>query len=79
MINIITVYNKLFKKLHKLNTNAHGDNSGDNEISHILQDKIYRKFIKDIINNKFSNDELKTVAKNMHKYVVKHDVGRWYA
>ena len=40
-------YNSLFMKLEKLN-------QIDNESSHILQDKIYRKFIKDICNNKFT-------------------------
>ena len=38
-------YNKLFIKFDKINN--------DNEKSHILQDKIYRTFIKDISTNKF--------------------------
>jgi len=40
-------YNSLFVKFEKFNE----DNN--NEESHILQDKIYRKFIKDINNGKF--------------------------
>jgi hypothetical protein len=67
-------YETLFNKLNKLNQ----DN--DNEASHILQDKIYRKFIKDIINDKFTTMTIiKKFAKNMNKYVVKEDKGRWYA
>jgi hypothetical protein len=41
-------YYSLFIKLEKLN------NSHYVEDSHILQDKLYRKFIKDICNNKLS-------------------------
>lgn len=56
------------------------DNSGNNEQAHIVQDKLYRKFIRDIVNNKFSNmDELKLIANNMNKFVVKNDTGRWYS
>ena len=67
-------YNLLFIKLEKLNK----DN--DNESSHILQDKIYRKFIKDICNNKFKTlDDIKKVANYMNKIVVKNDIDRWYA
>jgi hypothetical protein len=67
-------YETLFNKLNKLNQ----DN--DNEASHILQNKIYRKFIKDIINDKFTTMTIiKKFAKNMNKYVVKEDKGRWYA
>jgi hypothetical protein len=67
-------YDRLFKKLIKLNTDE------DNESGHILQDKIYRKFIKDIVNNRFKNtNEFKIIAKNMYKYIVKEDRGRWYA
>ncbi len=66
-------YNLLFIKLEKLNKE-------DNESSHILQDKIYRTFIKDIHNNKFTTlKEIQKVAKYMNKNVVKHDKGRWYA
>ena len=64
-------YNSLFKKLEKLD---------DNESSHILQDKIYRKFIKDICKNKFTTlKDIKKVANDINKNVVKHDKGRWYA
>jgi hypothetical protein len=54
MDQLLKKYNLLFIKLEKLNK----DN--DNESSHILQDKIYRKFIKDICNNKFKTfDDIK--------------------
>jgi len=59
-------FNTLFAKLEKIND--------DNENSHILQDKIYRKFIK------FNNlEDIKKVANAINKNVVKKDKGRWYA
>jgi hypothetical protein len=65
-------YNNYFAKLEKLHN--------DNEFSHILQDKIYRQFIRDIVNNKFKNvEELNKIANKMNKYVVRNDKGRWYA
>jgi hypothetical protein len=74
MDQLLKKYNLLFIKLEKLNK----DN--DNESSHILQDKIYRKFIKDICNNKFKTlDDIKKVANYMNKNVVKNDINRWYA
>ena len=67
-------YMNAFNKLKEL------DNSGDNEQAHMFQDKLYRKFIRDIVNNRFSNmDELKLIANNMNKFVVKNDTGRWYS
>jgi hypothetical protein len=66
-------YEKLFKKLDSLNE------KDDNESSHILQDKIYRKFIKDICNNKLTTSEdIKKMANKMYKNVVKNDKDRWY-
>lgn len=74
MDNIAIKYNKLFIKLKKLREN------GDNEVSHILQDKIYRKFIKDICNNNLSTlTDIKKIADDMNKNIVKYDKGRWYA
>ena len=68
-------YAKLFKKLDKINKE-----DDDNEAGHILQDKIYRKFVKDIASGKITNmKDIQTLAKNMNKYVVKQDSGRWYA
>ena len=79
-MNSIEKYNKLFKKLFKLNTNAYGDNTGDNEMSHILQDKIYRKFVKDIASNKIKKiEDIQEIASLINKHVIKYDKGRWYA
>ena len=68
-----TQYKKLFEKLSIL----HKD--GDKEAIHILQDKIYRKFIKDIVNNKITSKDIKEFAKDMNKYVVRFDKGMWYS
>ena len=66
-------YQKLFNKLSLLNKDD------DTEEAHMFQDKIYRKFIRDIVNNKIKTAEVKSFAKDMNKYVVKGDKGRWYA
>jgi len=69
-------YYSLFMKLDKLN------NTEDIESSHILQDKLYRKFIKDICNDKLSSlEDIQKIADYMNKYVVKYDKekNRWYA
>ena len=67
-------YNLLFIKFKKL------IEKDDNETSHILQDKIYRKFIKDICNNNFSTlNEIKIVANDINKNVIKYDKNRYYA
>ena len=65
-------YCSLFAKLEKINK--------DNETAHVLQDKIYRKFIKDICNNEFSSlKDVEKIAIDIKKKVVKYDKGRWYA
>lgn len=66
-------YQTLFNKLSILNKDD------DKEEAHIFQDKIYRKFIRDIVNNKIKITDVKEFAKNMNKYVVKYDKERWYA
>lgn len=71
--NFLLEYNKLFNKLEKLNKEE------NNEFAHILQDKIYRKFIRDIVNKKIKGKEIEILAKDMNKYVVKKDIRRWYA
>ena len=63
-------YNKLILKF---------SNNIDNEEQHIEQDKIYRKFIKDIKSNKYKYDEIKVVADMITKKVIKYDKNRWYA
>ena len=48
--------------------------------SSMLQDKIYRKFVKDICNNNLSTlTDIKKIADYMNKHIVKHDKNRWYA
>jgi len=80
MDNLFNEYKLLFKELYILNTNAYGDGSSDNEASHELQDKIYRKFIGDILSNKFKKvEEIKAMGLLMKLNVVDYDVGRWYA
>ena len=55
-------------------------NSFDNEETHELQDQIYRKFIKDICANKFGTlADVKKIANDINKKIVKHDKDRWYA
>ena len=65
-------YLKCFKELHEL--------KDDNEASHVTQDYLYRKFIKDVASNKFKTiEEVIEMAKLMKKNVVKLDTNRWYA
>jgi len=71
-MDIINEYDKIFKKLKTLND--------DNEASHIFQDKIYRKFIRDINSDRFNSiKEIKYISSLMIKNVIKYDKNRWYA
>lgn len=70
MSDIKKQYEALFDKLN---------NMQDNESSHILQDRIYRKFIKDICAGKISSRDIKKIAHEMNEHVVKKDKNRWYA
>ena len=65
-------YNLLFIELEKF--------KNDNEYLHILQDKIYRKFIKDVCKNNFSTiEDINKIALLINKYVVKNEKNRWYS
>ena len=65
-MNIINEYDIIFKKLKPLNN--------DNEASHIFQDKIYRKSIRDIYSNRFNSlKEVKHISSLMIKNVIKYD------
>jgi hypothetical protein len=64
-------YLKLCEKLEKI--------VDDNESSHILQDKIYRKFINDITTQKIKGSEILEISKLLKKRVVKYDKDRWYS
>lgn len=67
-------YSILFDKLKE------EDAKGDNETAHVIQDKLYRKFIRDIVNNKLNDiNEIRLFADNMNKFVVRKDTGRWYS
>ena len=67
-------YNKLFDKLKK------EDELHDNESAHIIQDNIYRQFIRDICNSKLEKiEDIKNIAKDINKNVITKDKGRWYA
>jgi hypothetical protein len=57
----------------------------DTESIHILEDKIYRRFIKDIALNKFTNiNTILLAANKIHEIIIKPNDGtwdscRWYA
>lgn len=68
---MIDKYIKLCDKLDKL--------KDDNERSHMLQDKIYRKFIRDITKQKIKRDDIIKIADILKKRVIKYDKDRWYA
>lgn len=64
-------YNKLFDEFKSYND--------DNEKQHIIQDKIYKKFVKDIAQNKLSSSDIKLLAKTINSKIVKYDKNRWYS
>lgn len=68
---MIDKYIKLCDKLDKL--------KDDNELSHILQDKIYRKFVRDIADDKIKGNDIIKIADLIKKRVIKYDKNRWYA
>ena len=68
----ISKYEKLIKKFIK--------NKDDNETGHIIQDDIYRTFIKDITKNKFKNiDEIIEIANLINQNIIKFDKNRFYS
>ncbi len=72
MDKILKEYNKLFTEF--------SENKNDNELNHMTQDKIYRKFINDIYNNKLTSyDEIKEISEIIKKTVVNYDKNRWYS
>lgn len=65
-------YDKLISKLEKC--------EDDNEGAHILQDQIYRKFIRDICFGKLASlAQIREVAELLKDEVVRRDADRWYA
>lgn len=66
-------YNNLFAKLEKMRQ------ENDNETTHIFQDKIYKKFITDVANGKFTTlKNAKKIANDINKFVIKHDKNMFY-
>ena len=43
-----------------------------NELTHILQDKIYRKFINDIAKKNINGKEIHKIAKILKKRIIKY-------
>jgi hypothetical protein len=74
-----STYDEMFKALE-----AHNE-MRDTESIHIVEDKIYRRFIKDIALNKFTNINTIIIAANkIHDIIIKPNDGtwdscRWYA
>ena len=68
---MIEKYFKLCDKLEKV--------LDDNEMSHVMQDKIYRKFINDVTTQKIKGAEILQIANLLKKRVIKYDKNRWYA
>ena len=74
-----STYDEMFKSLESHNERE------DNESIHIVEDKIYRRFIKDIALNKFTNINTIILAANkIHDIIIKPNDGtwdtcRWYA
>ena len=72
-------YDEMFKSLE-----IHNERQ-DNESIHIVEDKIYRRFIKDIASNKFTNiDTIILAANKINDIIIKPNDGtwdtcRWYA
>lgn len=73
---ILNKYSKLYSNIYKY------DNEEDYEKAHIYTEEIYRKFIKDISNNKFNNiEDIVKIAKDIKKKIILYekDKQRWYA
>lgn len=72
-------YDEMFNSLEKLNER------GDTESIHILEDQIYRRFIKDVALKKFTNvHSIIDIANTIHNVIIKPNEGtwdtcRWYA
>lgn len=65
-------YEKLLKKFKKTII------SEDTELAHILRDKIFIKFIKDVSNNKLSSSEIKIISNKLKLELIKSGFEFWY-
>ena len=69
-----STYEEMFESLETHNE------SGDTEKIHILEDQIYRRFIKDIASNKFMNINTIILAANkINDIIIKPNDGTWDA
>jgi len=69
-----STYDEMFNSLE-----AHNER-GDTESIHIVEDQIYRRFIKDIASNKFTNINTIILAANkIHDIIIKPNNGTWDA
>jgi len=67
-------YREKFKELDEY------EEKNCNETSHIIQDEIYRKFIRDISSGKLNNfDDIKYISIILEQRVIPYDKNRWYA
>lgn len=65
------------KKINKVITYEHQD---DLEMIHMYSDDVYEKFIKEIANGKLSDlEEIKNIAKNINKKLIKKYKRKWFA
>tara|TARA_R110000851_G_scaffold181323_1_gene328999 strand:- start:113 stop:337 length:225 start_codon:yes stop_codon:yes gene_type:complete len=70
---IKTSYDKTIKKVQYF------DDSGDYESAAITEFKIYKKFIRDIINGNIKNKEIKNTAEKINEGVLKKKRTRWFS
>jgi hypothetical protein len=69
-----STYDEMFRSLESHNERE------DTESIHIVEDKIYRRFIKDIVLNKFTNINTIILAANkIHDIIIKPNDGTWDA
>ncbi len=84
-VNAPEFYPKHIMKIKKIYDNKikgfiHYELKNNNEMAHILQDGIYRDFIKDIYEKKLDKiDEIQFISKMIIEQVIIHDKKRWYA
>ncbi len=54
-------------------------NSGDNEVAHMIEDDVYRRFVKGVVDGKLNAKDAKDIASSIHEFIIKNDYIRWYA
>ena len=72
--NVIKKYESFLDKLKE------EYNNGNYEISHILEDRMYKNFIIDICNSKITTlEDIMELALYLKKNVIKKKYEKWYA